>query len=232
MADHDDEDRYDEALAHLVTVFKALADPTRLRLLGALATRPMTGKELAEQLQLTPPTISHHLSKLMAANLVRATHVGQSRAYALDTATLQRLTSKSARPAIRGQESMPSLTEEEQQRQKILRDFFEGTQLKEIPARRKKRVIVLQYLAGWFDPNRRYPEREVNAILRQAHPDVATLRRELVDYGYLERDSGIYQVAKLPPVRGPNVAQEITGDEHAWLRALVAGATSRAVEPR
>lgn len=221
----------DETLTRLVAVFKALADPTRLRLLGALAARPMTGKELSEQLQLTPPTISHHLSKLTATNLVRATHVGQSHAYALDTGTLQRLTSQSAPAATAGEDATMALTQEEQQRQKVIRDFFEGTRLKEIPARRKKRVIVLQHLAGWFDPARQYPEREVNAILRQAHPDVATLRRELVDYGYLERESGIYRVAELPSAHGPNVAQEITGDEHAWLRALVGGATSRAIEP-
>jgi hypothetical protein len=68
----------------------------------------------------------------------------------------------------------------------------------------------------------------VNDILRLVHDDVATLRRELVDYGYMTRVSGIYRIAHAPPSRGATVAQEIPGDERSWLEQLVAPATARA----
>jgi hypothetical protein len=48
-------------------------------------------------------------------------------------------------------------------------------------------------LAGHFEPGRTYPEREVNEILAGHSEDFATLRRYLVDYGYLARHGGIYQ---------------------------------------
>jgi hypothetical protein len=69
-----------------------------------------------------------------------------------------------------------------------------------------------------------YSEPEVNDTLRVAHEDVATLRRELVDYGFMHRERGLYRVATEPSGRSVRIAQEIVGDEHEWLRQLVAAA--------
>ena len=54
-------------LEDLSLLFKALADPARLRILGLLAERAHAGHELADRLALTPPTISHHMRRLVAA---------------------------------------------------------------------------------------------------------------------------------------------------------------------
>jgi hypothetical protein len=116
---------------------------------------------------------------------------------------------------------MATTDQEARERAKVIRDFFDGDRLKQIPAQRKKRVIVLQHLMHWFDPERSYAEREVNDILRRAHEDVATLRRELVDYGYLTRAAGIYRVARSLPQRDAHIAQEMTGNEQEWLRRLL-----------
>ena len=224
----------DPRLERLAGLFRVLADPTRLRILGAIAERPLTGKDLSERLRLTPPTISHHMARLVEAGLVRVTPDAQRRTYALDQAALRELSREATATAEEQPTPEVATTEqaaEDRERAKVLRDFFAGPRLKQIPAQRKKRVIVLQHLLTRFAPDRDYPEKEVNALLREAHDDVATLRRELVDYGYLTRDSGIYRLAPGPPPRGPTVAQEITGDEHAWLRALVYGATVRAMRP-
>jgi len=222
----------EQHIDRLATLFKALADPARLRILGAIAERPMTGRELNERLDLTPPTISHHMARLTAAGLVRATPDAQRRSYALDQAALRdfsRAFAGSGSAALpRSSETTPA-SAEEAERAKTLRDFFVDGRLKQIPAQRKKRVVVLQHLLERFAPGRDYPEREVNDLLREAHEDVATLRRELVDYGFMTRRGGVYRVASALPPRGPTVGQEIVGDEHAWLRALVDGATARAI---
>ena len=110
----------------------------------------------------------------------------------------------------------------------MIRAFFDGPRLRQIPKARKKRVIVLRRLLQRFEPERRYPEQEVNEILREAHDDVATLRRELVDYGFMVRDRGIYRIATELPARGATVRQEV-GDEAEWFERLVARATARAV---
>ena len=72
--------------------------------------------------------------------------------------------------------------------QTILRRYFSGRTLTEIPASRAKRQVLLQRLALEFDVGRRYTEREVNDILFAFHPDWSTLRRYLVDEGLLDRE--------------------------------------------
>ena len=224
----------DERVEQLVGVFKALADPARLRILGAVAERPLTGKDLSERLGLTPPTISHHMSRLVEAGLVAVRPDAQRRVYALDEATLRGLGREvgAAGRAAGGEVDARDGAPLDRERAKVVRDFFDGPRLKAIPAQRKKRVIVLQHLVERFGPDRDYPEKEVNALLREAHEDVATLRRELVDYGFMTRGGGIYRVARSLPGRGATVSQEIPGDEHAWLQALLEGATARAMRPK
>ncbi|MFN8591433.1 MAG: metalloregulator ArsR/SmtB family transcription factor [Thermomicrobiales bacterium] len=205
----------------LASVFKALADPARLRILGLLAEKPRAGHELAASLTLTPPTISHHMRKLMDAGLVDVATDAQSRIYSLRVAALRELSASGppAHPDSSGDEASA-----------VLRAFFDRDRLRQIPAARKKRVIVLRHLLRRFDPDRSYSEREVNDILRIAHDDVATLRRELVDYGFMQRERGIYSIAQEPPQRGATVRQEV-GDETNWLQSLILDATNRVLMP-
>ena len=57
------------------------------------------------------------------------------------------------------------------------------------PSKRKKKLLALTYLAGKFEPERQYTEKEVNALLGQWHTfgDPATLRRKLYDNHFLDR---------------------------------------------
>lgn len=218
-------------LDRMATMLKALADTTRLRILGALAERPHTGRELSERLGLTPPTISHHVRKLEEVELIRAEQDAQRQWLHLNTDAL-RLTQQSPQAVVASEPNTAEQTEEERFRAKVLRDFFDGERLKQIPAQRKKRVVVLQHLVERFVPTTIYSEREVNDALRVAHDDVATLRRELVDYGYMHRERGLYRIAKEPPGRSVQIAQEIIGDEHEWLRQLVTAAADHTLNPR
>ena len=209
-------------LEELSLLFKALSDPMRLRVLGLLAERPLAGHELAERLSLTPPTISHHMRRLAAAGLVDITPDAQSRIYSLRLEAIRAL-SQTTDDGGAGQRASED--------DAVIRAFFDGPRLRQIPASRKKRVIVLRRLLERFEPERSYPEQEVNELLREAHDDVATLRRELVDYGFMVRDRGIYRVATQLPARGPTVRQEV-GAEAAWFEELVTAATARAIRGR
>lgn len=88
-------------------------------------------------------------------------------------------------------------------RDRVLTSYLAGERLKQIPARRKKLLVVLEWLAARFRPGTRYAEREVNEQLLRHHPDYATLRRMLVDHGYLERDHGVYWRGEGAPGGGP-----------------------------
>ncbi|HWJ83755.1 MAG TPA: DUF2087 domain-containing protein [Nocardioides sp.] len=74
-----------------------------------------------------------------------------------------------------------------------LRRFFspEG-RLHTMPTRHLKRQVVLDHIAQRFELGRTYPEREVDAILKEIHEDHAALRRYLVDDGFLTRDANVY----------------------------------------
>ncbi|MFI8169121.1 DUF2087 domain-containing protein [Streptomyces sp. NPDC085931] len=61
-----------------------------------------------------------------------------------------------------------------------------------VPSKQGKRRMFLEGLVPLFAPRRRYPETEVNDILREVHPDVAALRRYLVEERLLMRADGHY----------------------------------------
>ena len=118
-------------------------------------------------------------------------------------------------------------TPDEVFRDKTLRAFFDGERLRSIPAKRKARVVVLLELLRRFEPGRTYAEREVNDLLRASHDDVASLRRELVDYRYLERADGRYWVTNRDPVRDANETQEVPAGEADLLAAMRSPAPSQ-----
>ena len=218
-----------ENVSDLARLLKVIADETRLKILGALADRSLTGKELAARLKLSAPTISHHMRKLIDSGIVTAESDAQRQRYSLNSELLlasRRIPiSEADRPIgfANGDGDADARF-----RAKVIGDFFVGEQLRDIPAQRKRRVIVLQYILERFDPTRTYTEKQINDLLRPAHEDVATLRRELVDYGFMERERGIYQVTRAGPWRDKQVQQEIIGNEGLWLQSLLERVTSSA----
>ncbi len=75
---------------------------------------------------------------------------------------------------------------------KVLRAYLVRGRLPVIPRGGAKRSLLLAYLATAFEPGLHYPETEVNEIVGVWHPDVAALRRYLVDEGLLARQDSVY----------------------------------------
>jgi len=176
----------------LLQFFKVVADENRLKLLGILATREYSVEELAALLQLKAPTISHHLARLKELGLVQTRSDGNTHFYRLDAENL-RATSKGLLSSERMAELVPlEEMEGDAWERKVLRDFFDGPRLKEIPASRKKRSVVLRWLANLFEPGTRYTEAQVNEIVKRHHPDASALRREMIGEHLLRREHGVY----------------------------------------
>jgi hypothetical protein len=77
---------------------------------------------------------------------------------------------------------------------KVVRAFIRDGRLVSIPAKSSKRDILLPVILDQcFPDDGPYEEKEVNLRLAQLHPDVAALRRYLVDGGWMTRDVGIYR---------------------------------------
>lgn len=70
-------------------VFKALNDATRREILELLKKRDMTAGEIAEEFNISKPSISHHLDKLKQADLVTSEKQGQFVLYAINTTVLE-----------------------------------------------------------------------------------------------------------------------------------------------
>jgi predicted transcriptional regulator len=173
----------------LVTFFKALADKNRLKIVGLLAVKPYSVEELATLLDLKPPTVSHHLAKLLDVGLVKSHTESYYNVYQLDQAMLKEKT----RSMFSQQElsSVVSEVDADAYDKKVIKDYArrDGS-LKTLPAQRKKLEAILRYVVKAFDVGQRYSEKQVNEILARYHEDTATLRRELVGFGLMQREGG------------------------------------------
>jgi hypothetical protein len=77
-------------------------------------------------------------------------------------------------------------------RDEQLRPFVRDGQIAVMPARRARRLLLLDAVAQGFEPGARYPERQVSLFLGTLYPDYAALRRYLVDDEFLSRSGGEY----------------------------------------
>jgi ArsR family transcriptional regulator len=72
-------------------LFKALNDPTRRAILELLKTRDMTAGDIADQFDMSKPSISHHLELLKRADLVIAIKDGQFIFYSINTTVMDEI---------------------------------------------------------------------------------------------------------------------------------------------
>jgi biotin operon repressor len=173
----------------LVSFFKALADPTRLKIVGLLAQQPYSVEELAALVGLNPSTVSHHLAKLSKVGLVHARTESYYNVYQLNKDALD----EKARSLFTNDDLNASIADVNLSAydQKIVADYTrKDGSLKTIPAQKKKLEAVLRYVVEGFEKDKRYSEKRVNEILKGYHDDTATLRRELVGFGLMQREGG------------------------------------------
>lgn len=113
---------------------------------------------------------------------------------AVDEAAAHGAPARSSHPVpVTDLDLMPRPPRPKDPRERVLATFFQGEALRQIPLPPAAFRIVIAQLVSRFDFGRDYPEPEVNRLLLPVHPDVATLRRGLVDLGHLRRADGIYR---------------------------------------
>jgi biotin operon repressor len=180
-------------LDRLVQFHKTLADPTRIRILTLLAQGPLHGQALAGKLGLTPATITHHVRKLREVALVFERRHKNTLYLHLDAKALQQKAQ-----AITKWVNAPDKKERgelEQNRWEVIRNFFTADgKLIHLPAKHKKKLIVLEYLIKDLKVGVKYPENELNEYIKKFHDDYATIRRELIINHFMYRENGIYEL--------------------------------------
>lgn len=63
----------------------------------------------------------------------------------------------------------------------------ENKALKSYPAKEKKKIILLKEISKNFVEGKKYKEVEINRILKRIYEDNVSIRRDLINYGFLDR---------------------------------------------
>ncbi|GAB6928956.1 hypothetical protein JCM10914A_29390 [Paenibacillus sp. JCM 10914] len=187
-------------LDKVVSYHKALADPTRIKILILLAEGELNGQVLAEKIGVTPATITHHAAKLREASLINERRDKNTIYFSLNDYFIKNsatATEKLIYQRVRASEgSLERLQEEDQKvRGSVIKNFFtsEG-KLKSIPAQLKKKLIVLTHMVSELERGRTYSEKEINEYIIGFHEDFATIRREFIMHHFMFREDGVYEL--------------------------------------
>lgn len=191
----DDEAKRDLPFLQLL---KTVADEHRLLMLRLMNGQERSAGELAELVKLSEPTVSHHVSKLHSAGLLNLRMAGNQRFYRVDPKKLAQFKAMVAKIEIMPQEQERAVSDNawidaldwDEADKKILRDYTRDGQLTQIPTKDKKCMVIMRWLATRFQPDVRYTEKQVNAILTEVFADYASLRRMMIDFGFMRRERG------------------------------------------
>ncbi len=179
----------EKSFQELLSFFKALSDPNRLKIVALLAKEALSVEQLAEMLGLSSSTVSHHLSLLSRAGLVSARAEGYYSVYRLEVTWLmemsQRLLVAETLPAVAADVDVDAYD------RKVLNTYMTPDgRIEAFPVQRKKEEVLLRRVVEAFETGRRYSEKQVNRILKRFSEDTARLRRHLVEYGFMGREGG------------------------------------------
>jgi hypothetical protein len=181
-------------LNKIVEFHKALGDLTRVRIIALLQQGPLNGQTIAEKLGLKPPTITHHIAKLREVGLIKERRDKNTIYFTLNTKILE-MSAKSILTVGTGGDSKLEMSVTEGERSAIINNFFtKDGKLKNYPAQRKKKLVVLAHIVKGLKFGKVYQEKEVNEYLIQFHEDYATLRRELIMCQYMYRENNQYEL--------------------------------------
>jgi hypothetical protein len=156
----------------------------------------MHGQALAEKLNISQPTVTHHAAKLREAALIKERRDKNTVYFKLNPdfissgaeASLQFIFSKGAR-------NMEEKSPENSLKESVLRNFFsKDGRLRQIPAQYKKKLIALQCMVEKLEAGVVYSEKEINEFIKQFHEDFATIRREFIMHQFMYRENDKYEL--------------------------------------
>ena len=172
-----------EPQPEILSFVKAMASAERLRIVGLLSQGPKRAVEIAELLGMHASEANRHLEQLTTSGVV---HEADG-VYDLDEKAIESL----ARDQFEGKRPMyvPEEDREEDVR-KVLKIYLNtDATIRQLPQEGRKMEIILRFVLDAFPFDTTFTEKEVNSILRRFYVDTATLRRNLVDYGLMARES-------------------------------------------
>lgn len=180
-------------LNRLVNFHKVLGDETRIRILVLLKNGPLHGQAIAGKLGKTPPTITHHIAKLKEIAIIQQRREKNTIYYELNENVIRRQSHALLDMIFDSEKELTQMVQKE--KQTIIENFLtKDGRLKTIPAQKKKKLYLLEYMVKGLEMGKKYPEKEINEHIKQFHEDYATIRREFIMNHFMYRKDGIYEL--------------------------------------
>ena len=151
-----------------------------------------TDKEIAAKLGIAGSTIRNHRYKLREKEKQSKVFLAMMELLAENTkkkiSVLEKSTLCDAHKTATTLDDRFNITDKEKA-QVIANYMDESGALKTYPSKEKKKIIVLEEIAKNFSKGKHYSEKEINRIIKRIHEDYATIRRALIEYGFLDRNN-------------------------------------------
>lgn len=146
-----------------------------------LLSLDLTDQEIAEQLEISPSTIRNHRFKLKEKKR-------QALYFIATMDLLEEVNHKLAANEVSIQNYDERFQIAENDRSKVLQTFIgKDGRATNIPSKEKNKIILLQQLATSFSDQKVYSETEVNQLIMKMFDDYVTIRRYMIQYGFLAR---------------------------------------------
>lgn len=163
----------------------------QLELLKLMAAG-LSDKEIAAKLEVAPSTIRNHRYKLREKEKQARLFLAMMELIASNTkkdvSILEQGILCDAHKTATTLDDRYNITDKE--RETTIKNYMNanGT-IKTYPAKEKRKIIILSEIVKNFAKGKQYSEKEINRILERIYEDYATIRRALIEYGFIERSS-------------------------------------------
>lgn len=181
-------------ISQSIEIMKSLADTSRLQILNSLMEKPQYVEEIANRIDLAESTVSFHLKKLENAGMVDKRREQYYTIYSIN----EKLFYKTLKE-LSAFENIDKYVQEKRindYREKVLKTFFKGKKLLQLPVQKKKRMIILDEFYKKFESGRKYKEEKVNEIILTHFEDYCWIRRLMIEHGMMFRENQIYWINK------------------------------------
>lgn len=177
-----------EYLLGMNSTFTGLSDIQRELL--TLISQGLSDKEVATELGVAQSTIRNHRYKLREKE--KQAKLFLALMDLLSTNTNKRINKLDKDIICDAHKTATTIDDRynitDVEKKQVIKTFIDETgALTSYPVKEKKKIIVLEEITKNFSKGKSYSEKEINVILKRIYEDYATIRRALIEYGFIER---------------------------------------------
>lgn len=186
-------EKHSSTLKYLLGMNPSFTGVTEIqRELLVLIASGLTDKEIAIKLGVAQSTIRNHRFKLREKEKQARLFLAMMELISANTEKKVNILDKDiicdAHKTATTLDDRYNITDKE--RESTIKNYMdESGAIKTFPAKEKKKIIILSEVVKNFSKGKKYSEREINRILQRIFEDYATIRRSMVEYGFIERSN-------------------------------------------